>query len=124
MSDIKKAAKRKTNNKSKKKRNIAEATGKEKTSEVIPEKTLKQKLREKLREKQLFRTSQYARDNMYDDLREKLKDKKISEEDKEKIRKKMDLLKDIEDKQEANRASEFPEYVDNCSYGGGLEHPE
>lgn len=84
---------------------------------------LRKILKEKLKAKQLYRTSQFARDNMAFDLKEKMKKAKQPEE-KEKLQKKLDLLNEIEDAQIAAQNNDYPDYGDNASYGGGLEHDD
>lgn len=83
---------------------------------------LREKLKEKLREKKLQRTSKVIRNNMMDDLEKKIEETKNIEL-KKKLKKELKILEEIEEKELAG-ASEFPEYADNASYGGGLEHAD
>jgi hypothetical protein len=65
---------------------------------------LKEKLRQKLREKKLGRTSRVARENMADDLEERLEDD-ISAKERAQIKKRLAVLEDIEDKEYENLAN-------------------
>lgn len=84
---------------------------------------LKEKLKQKLREKKLERTCWEVRDKKMDTLKKKLKECTDPRE-KIKIQEEIDLLETIETKLEDRFAGEYPEYVDTCSYGGQLEHPD
>lgn len=83
---------------------------------------LKQKLREKLQEKKLERTSKIIRNKMLDSLENRL-EKSKNQEEKNKIKKDIELLEKIEEK-ELNQGSEYPDYFDGGDYGGAMERSE
>jgi tRNA A37 methylthiotransferase MiaB len=84
---------------------------------------LRKKLREKLREKTLARKPRDVRDERVHILEKRLKRCKDPVE-KEKIKKELELLYKIEEQEENNIASEYPDYGDNATYGGGIEHDD
>ena len=97
--------------------------GKEKKEKEVDKDELREKLKQKLREKKLERTCWEVRDKKMETLKRKLKECTDPRE-KIKIQEEIDLLETIETKLEDRFAGEYPEYVDTCSYGGQLEHPE
>lgn len=84
---------------------------------------LKNKLKQKLREKQLERTSKTVRCNRMDQLEEKLQESKNSAE-RHKIKEELNLLEKIQEKELNTFSGEFPEYGDNCDYGGSMERSD
>lgn len=75
-----------------------------------------------LKEKSLERNSKPARNHMIDKLEAELETSKNTK-DRKKIKTNLKILEKIADKDE-RQASEYPDYGDNVSYGGGLEHPD
>lgn len=82
---------------------------------------LKAVLKEKLREKRLGRLAPSARDNKINKLELKLKEVGDNDEDRQKIQNHIDLLRRVNDIQVDTSTGEYPDYTDNCSYGGGIE---
>lgn len=75
-----------------------------------------------LKEKKFERNSKDARNTMMDRIEDKLETSTNSKERK-KLKSDLKILEKVAEKDE-RQASEFPDYGDNCSYGGGLEHPD
>jgi hypothetical protein len=79
-------------------------------------------LRDKLNQKRLMRTSKFVRDRELDDIEEKLDDKRLPGKEKKKLKARMKLLEEVEDKIANANNLDFPDYVDTASYGGGMEN--
>ena len=82
---------------------------------------LKAVLKERLREKRLGRLAPSARDNKINKLELKLKEVGENDDHREKIQNHIDLLRRVNDIQIDTSTGEYPDYTDNCSYGGGIE---
>ncbi len=82
---------------------------------------LKAVLKERLKEKRLGRLAPSARDNKINKLELKLKEVGENDEDREKIQNHIDLLRRVNDIQIDTSTGEYPDYTDNCGYGGGIE---
>lgn len=82
---------------------------------------LKALLKEKLRKKRLGRLAPSARDNKINKLELKLKQVGDNDDDRQKIQNHIDLLRRVNDIQVDTSTGEYPDYTDNCSYGGGIE---
>jgi hypothetical protein len=82
---------------------------------------LKAVLKERLREKRLGRLAPSARDNKINKLELKLKEVGENEDHRQKIQQNIDLLRRVNDIQIDTSTGEYPDYTDNCSYGGGIE---
>jgi hypothetical protein len=88
----------------------------------IPKQDLKSILREKIKEKQLGRLAPSARDNKIEKLKEKLSSvKEDNEEHRQKLQAHIELLKKVNENQIDSFTGEYPDYVDNVSYGGSIE---
>lgn len=86
------------------------------------EQTPAEKLKEKLHEKKLERTKKLVRENLADKLEEKL-DKSKNPKERKQLKHELKILEEIKQRQDTF-TGEFPDYGDNATYGGGLEHPE
>ena len=82
---------------------------------------LKAVLKERLKEKRLGRLAPSARDNKINKLELKLKEVGDNEDHREKIQNHIDLLRRLNDIQIDTSTGEYPDYTDNCGYGGGIE---
>ena len=88
----------------------------------IPKQDLKSILREKIKEKQLGRLAPSARDNKIEKLKEKLSSvNEDNQEHRQKLQAHIELLKKVNETQVDSFTGEYPEYVDNVSYGGSIE---
>jgi uncharacterized membrane protein YheB (UPF0754 family) len=77
-------------------------------------KDLKKELRKKIFEKKLSRTSKVVRDERIRNLEEKLEDENLSYKEKNKLKEELDLLLELEDKEEENFINAtIPEYFDD-----------
>jgi hypothetical protein len=100
-----------------------EQTEEQKQADILKKREeARNKLQLFLKEKKLERNSKQARNVMIDRIEDKLEISKNTKERKQ-LKKDLKLLEKIAEKDD-RQASEFPEYGDNASYGGGLEHPE
>jgi hypothetical protein len=84
---------------------------------------LKSKLHEKLRIKKLERLTQFSRDQMVEKLENKLDENKTAKE-RAVIQKELDILQEIDDKQQNSINNDYAEYTDNSGGGGGLVFPD
>ena len=82
---------------------------------------LKAVLKERLKEKRLGRLAPSARDNKINKLELKLKEVGDNEDHRQKIQQNIDLLRRVNDIQIDTSTGEYPDYTDNCGYGGGIE---
>lgn len=89
---------------------------------------LKAKLREKMMKQKLGRTKQVIIDREIENIEEALEDTrtgtKLRGKDKKKLKERLKLLEEVEEKRAMSINDDPAVYIDNASYGGGFEHPE
>jgi hypothetical protein len=90
---------------------------------VDPKEELHNKLKQKLREKQLERTSKFVRNTRMDKIEEKLEES-TNPSERRKLKEELGLLEKIQEKHLNSFSGEFPEYGDNCDYGGSMERSD
>ena len=90
--------------------------------EKISKDDLKASLRDKLKMKRLMRTSKFSRNREMDNIEDKLEDKRLPGKEKKRLKERMKLLEDVENKIVNTQNLDFPEYTDTASYGGGIEN--
>ena len=72
----------------------------------------------------LGRTKQGILDREMEKIEDTLSNKKLRGKDKKKLKERLKLLEEVEEKRSTSINDDPAVYVDNASYGGGFEHPE
>lgn len=109
---------RKNSKKNPRKKRITSPENKD--PEKVPVDELKKKLRQKLMESRLARTSRVVRDKEMDDIEDKLESRKLPAKTKKKLKERLKLLEDIEEKEINSVNTDYPEYPDTGGYGGAM----
>jgi hypothetical protein len=106
-------------------------TRKRHVAPVVAEKLVEEKvdLKSKLREKMMLHKLGRTKQGILDKEIEKIEDtlassKKLPGKEKKKLKERLKLLEEVEEKRSTSINDDPAVYVDNASYGGGFEHPE
>lgn len=86
---------------------------------------LKAKFKEKMMKHKLNRTKQEILNREIEDIEDTLSsEKRLPGKEKKKLKDRLKLLEEVEEKRNMSINDDPAVYVDNASYGGGFEHPE
>jgi len=89
--------------------------------EKLTKEELRLKLRQKLEFQKLLRTPQDIRENEMEEIEEKLENRHLPAKERKRLKNRLKLLEEIEEKILNSKNDDYAQYTDNASYGGSLE---